>query len=54
MTDCHGKLAHLIPCNEDINAQEAADIFIREYFHLHGLPHKIISDHGPQFAADLF
>ena len=54
MVDRHDKLAHLIPCNEEIDAQGAADIFIREYFRLHGLPRKIISDRGPQFAADLF
>ena len=54
MADRHGKLVHLVPCSDEIDAGGAADVFIREYFRLHGLPRKIISDRGPQFAADLF
>ena len=51
MADRHGKLVHLVPCSDEIDAGGAADVFIREYFCLHGLPQKIISDRGPQYAS---
>ena len=54
VADRHTKLIHLIPCTEEIDSDGAADNFIREQFHLHGLPQKIISDHRPQFASKLF
>ncbi len=50
MVNHHGKLAHLVPCNKEIDAH----IFICKQFQLHGLPRKIISNCGPQFVADLF
>ena len=54
IVDRHGKIIHLIPCTEEIDAEGAADNFIREWFRLHGLPRKIISDRGPQFSSKLF
>ncbi len=45
MVDHHRKLAHLMPCNEEIDAEGTVHIFICEQFRLHGLSHKIISDH---------
>ena len=54
ITDRHGKMLYLISCTEEITAEGAADNFIREYFRLHGLPCKIISDRGPQFSGKLF
>ena len=54
VTDRHTKLIHLIPCTKEIDSDSAADNFIREQFRLHGLPRKIISDRGPQFASKLF
>ncbi|PIL30448.1 hypothetical protein GSI_07147 [Ganoderma sinense ZZ0214-1] len=54
IADRHGKIIHLIPCTEEINAEGTADNFIREWFRLHGLPRKIISDRGPQFSSKLF
>ena len=54
IVDRHGKIIHLIPCTEEIDTEGAADNFIREWFHLHGLPRKIISDCGPQFSSKLF
>ncbi len=47
-------MLHLIPCTEEITTERAADNFIQEYFRLHGLPGKIISDWGPQFSGKLF
>ena len=54
IVDRHRKIIHLIPCTEEIDAEGAADNFIREWFRLHGLPRKIISDRGPQFSSKLF
>ena len=54
IADRHSKLVHLIPCDERIDTDGAADNFVREQFRLHGLPRKIISDRGPQFASRLF
>ncbi|PIL28875.1 hypothetical protein GSI_08921 [Ganoderma sinense ZZ0214-1] len=54
IADRHGKIIHLIPCTEEIDAEGTADNFIREWFRLHGLPRKIISDRGPQFSSKLF
>ena len=54
IADRHGKMLHPTPCTEEITAEGAADNFIREYFRLHGLPRKIISDRGPQFSGKLF
>jgi transposase InsO family protein len=45
------KRAHYLPCLTTINAQEAADLFFREIFQLHGLPKTLVSDRGPQFAS---
>ena len=38
IVDRHGKIIHRIPCAEEIDTEGAADNFIREWFHLHGLP----------------
>ncbi|PIL29421.1 hypothetical protein GSI_09473 [Ganoderma sinense ZZ0214-1] len=54
IADRHGKIIHLIPCTEEIDAEGTADNFIREWFRLYGLPRKIVSDHGPQFSSKLF
>jgi hypothetical protein len=52
-TDLYGKQIHAIPCTSDINAEGVVDLFYREIFRLHGLPLRMVSDRGPQFAAQL-
>ena len=37
-----------------IDAQGLATLFIDNIFRLHGLPNSIVSDRGPQFAADFW
>ncbi|QRV77894.1 Retrotransposable element Tf2 protein [Ceratobasidium sp. AG-Ba] len=43
--------AHFIPCLESTNAEELAEIFIREVWKLHGTPKTTVSDRGPTFNS---
>jgi hypothetical protein len=45
------KMAHSIPCSEDINAERLASVFVTNVFRLHGLPLHQVSDRGPQFRS---
>jgi transposase InsO family protein len=40
-----------VPCKSNFTAKGAADIYYSNVFRLHGIPKKIFSDRGPQFAA---
>jgi len=44
----------LTPCNKTITSEQVADILIGKLYSRFGLPDKIISDRGPQFAAKGF
>ena len=48
--DCT-KAAIFIPCNEEINAEGTAALYIKHVFIHFGLPSKIISDRDPRFAS---
>ena len=48
--DCT-KVAVFIPCNEEINAEGTAALYIKHVFMHYGLPSKIISNRDPQFAS---
>jgi transposase InsO family protein len=45
---------HLVPCHTTVDAESLADLYIQHIFRLHGLPRTIVSDRGPQFAADFW
>ena len=51
--DHYSKQVHVLPTTSDVDADGIADIHYREVFRLHGIPTKIVSDRGPQFAARL-
>ena len=44
-------LTHLVPCTTKLTAEGAAELHYRDIFRLHDMPKKVISDRGPQFAA---
>ena len=44
----------LIPCNKTITSEDTAHLFLENLYKRFGLPDKIISDRGPQFASKAF
>ena len=50
---CTGtKQAHFIKCNSTITAAGTARLYRDHVWKLHGLPLKLLTDRGPQFAAE--
>ena len=55
MVDCGlTKGVILLPCNKMIMAEQVANLLLENLYKRFGLPDKIISDRGPQFAAHAF
>src|SRR5882757_11055189 len=52
VVDSVGKQAHFIATNTTITALGAARLFLHNVWRLHGLPHRIVSNWGPQFVAE--
>ncbi|KAF8658929.1 hypothetical protein AX16_001937 [Volvariella volvacea WC 439] len=52
----HGGTKGMIinPCRKDITAEETAELIHNSIYRRFGLPRKIISDRGTQFAAQIF
>ena len=48
--DCT-KVSIFIPCNEEINAEGTAALYLKQVVVNFGLPHKIISDQDPRFVS---
>ena len=51
--DCFSKEVEFIPCNKTVTALEMAKLYLFHVWKDHGLPHTIVSDHGPQFASQV-
>lgn len=49
--DHYSDQTHLVPCKSTLTAEGTADLHYKDVFRLHGIPKKIFSDRGPQFAA---
>ena len=45
------KMIHLIPSNTSLTSSELAEIYKNQIWKIHGIPRRIISDRGPQFAS---
>jgi transposase InsO family protein len=45
---------HFVPCHTTVDAESLANLYIQHIFRHHGLPRTIVSDRGPQFAADFW
>ena len=52
VVDSVGKQAHFIPTTTTITALGAAWLFLQNVWKLHGLPHSVVLDRGPQFVAE--
>ena len=46
------KAAHFIPVKTTYKVSNIANIFMKQIFHLHGIPKVIISDRDPKFMAN--
>ena len=44
----------LVPCKKSINAIEMAGLLLNSLIKRFGIPRRIISDRGPQFASQVF
>jgi len=47
------KMTHFVATTEGISAEGLARLFRDNIWKLHGLPESVVSDRGPQFAAEL-
>ena len=44
----------LVPCNKTLTSEDTAWLLLENLYKRFGLPDKIISDRGPQFASKAF
>ena len=49
VVDRLSKMAHHLPCTQDIDAEPLARLLEASIFSVHGMPKSIVSDRGPQF-----
>ena len=51
LVDRFGKRPFLIPCHKNIDAKEAARLYIYYVYRIYGPPDTIVLDCGPQFIS---
>jgi hypothetical protein len=51
IVDRFSKMIHLIPTTTSLSSTKLAEIYKKEVWRQHGIPRRIISDRGPQFAS---
>jgi transposase InsO family protein len=44
-------MAHFVPCHKEITSKDTADLFIDNYYKLHGVLKVIVSDRDPRFVG---
>ena len=49
--DSVGNRSHFVKTVTTVTAAGAANLYLQNIWKLHGLPRKVVSDHGPQFVA---
>jgi len=52
VVDKLSKSPHFIPVKTTCKAANIVDIFLKQNFHLHGIPKVIISDREPKFTRN--
>ena len=45
------RMAHFIPCHDEITAEESAELFVHHCYRLHGVPRTLVSDRDPRFVS---
>ena len=51
VVDRFSKMSHFIPAQGLPNAEETAELFMKEIVKLHGIPDEVVSDRGSQFVS---
>jgi transposase InsO family protein len=51
IVDRFSKMIHLIPTTTSLLSLRLVEIYKKEIWRIHGIPRRIISDRGPQFAS---
>ncbi len=54
VVDRFTKMAHFVACDNSLTAEKLAGIMLKEVFLRHGLPDRIVSDRGSEFASKLW
>ena len=54
VTDRFTKMVRIMPCLKELDAVEAAELFISHVFRFHGMPEGIVSDRDARFTSDFW